>query len=105
MIVARIGGVNRIVIGHALLLRSLGHLLSLSEFKLHRPLMSNVCPFSNPTLTLDTQQMKSWSVLCALVLAVVHAKETIMIPMRDGVKLATDVHKPDGTNALPVILA
>jgi predicted acyl esterase len=34
------------------------------------------------------------------------AKETIMVPMRDGVKLATDVHRPEGnTNALPVILS
>lgn len=34
------------------------------------------------------------------------ARETIMVPMRDGVKLATDVHKPDGeAKALPVILA
>jgi putative CocE/NonD family hydrolase len=28
-----------------------------------------------------------------------------MVPMRDGIKLATDVHKPPGTNALPVILS
>jgi putative CocE/NonD family hydrolase len=27
-----------------------------------------------------------------------------MLPMRDGVKLATDVHKPEGTSPLPVIL-
>src|SRR5688572_25129403 len=35
----------------------------------------------------------------------VRAKETIMLPMRDGVKLATDIHKPKGTNPSPVILA
>lgn len=32
------------------------------------------------------------------------AKETIMLPMRDGIKLATDIHKPDGSEKLPVIL-
>jgi len=36
--------------------------------------------------------------------ATVGAKETILIPMRDAVKLATDVHKPEGAGAWPVIL-
>jgi predicted acyl esterase len=34
----------------------------------------------------------------------VAAKETVFVPMRDGVKLATDVHKAESTNPLPVIL-
>jgi predicted acyl esterase len=34
----------------------------------------------------------------------VGAKETVFVAMHDGVKLATDVHKPTGTNRLPVIL-
>src|SRR5688572_30360645 len=42
--------------------------------------------------------------LCCLVNARAFAKETILLPMRDGVKLATDVHRPAGTNSLPVIL-
>src|SRR6478609_2954290 len=42
--------------------------------------------------------------LCGLFVGRLSAKETIMLPMRDGAKLATDVHKPEGTNALPVIL-
>jgi predicted acyl esterase len=43
----------------------------------------------------------------ALVLAVISAsaaKETIMLPMRDGIKLATDIHKPEGSDQYPVIL-
>jgi len=55
--------------------------------------------------------MKSWfslwvAVFCVLVGLDVRAKETIMVPMRDGVKLATDVHKPEGTSPspMPVIL-
>jgi len=42
--------------------------------------------------------------LCGLVNARAFAKETIMLPMRDRVKLATDVHRPVGTNSTPVIL-
>src|SRR5687767_15706795 len=45
--------------------------------------------------------------LIALAIALVPAfaaKETIMLPMRDGIKLATDIHKPEGTERLPVIL-
>jgi predicted acyl esterase len=38
--------------------------------------------------------------LCSSVLA----KETIMLPMRDGIKLATDIHKPVGEARHPVIL-
>ena len=52
--------------------------------------------------------MKSLSLLAIVFFAFVGgrvaAKETVLVPMRDGVKLATDVHKPEGTNALPVIL-
>src|SRR6185436_9890085 len=29
--------------------------------------------------------------------------ETIKLPMKDGVKLATDVHRPDGSGPFPVI--
>ena len=58
--------------------------------------------------------MKSW--LCAWAIFLLglvanaangDAKETIMLPMRDGVKLATDIHKPadETSTALPVILA
>lgn len=32
-------------------------------------------------------------------------KETVLLPMRDGVRLATDVHKPAGLGPFPVILA
>ena len=32
------------------------------------------------------------------------ARETIMLPMRDGVKLATDIYKPDGVGPFPVVL-
>src|SRR5687767_5372341 len=56
--------------------------------------------------------MKSWfslrlAVFFLFVGADIRAKETIMLPMRDGVKLATDVHKTEGTSPspLPVILA
>ena len=54
--------------------------------------------------------MKSCLSLCAILFlgfvgGRVGAKETILLPMRDGVKLATDIHKPEGTNAWPVILA
>lgn len=31
-------------------------------------------------------------------------KETIMLPVRDGIKLATDLHKPDVAGAFPVVL-
>jgi predicted acyl esterase len=43
----------------------------------------------------------------ALLLAVTStfaARETIMLPMRDGTKLATDIYKPDGAPPYPVIL-
>jgi predicted acyl esterase len=43
-------------------------------------------------------------VFCALFFAQLSAKETIMLPMRDGVKLATDIHKPQGATPFPVIL-
>ncbi len=56
--------------------------------------------------------MKSWFALRVIVLIAAiagngEAKETIMLLMRDGVKLATDVHRPAGEIAtpLPVILA
>src|SRR5687767_15771155 len=32
------------------------------------------------------------------------AKETILLPMRDGVKLATDIYNPDGVGPFPVVL-
>ena len=52
-----------------------------------------------------TFQVTFWIIaLCGLVNARALAKETILLPMRDGVKLATDVHRPAGTNSLPVIL-
>ncbi|MDB6038644.1 MAG: putative acylase and diesterase [Verrucomicrobiales bacterium] len=41
---------------------------------------------------------------CLLIGQQIGAKETIFVRMRDGVELATDVHKGEGTNALPVIL-
>ena len=43
---------------------------------------------------------------CVFVGAQALAKETILVPMRDGVRLATDVHKPESANSgpLPVIL-
>lgn len=52
----------------------------------------------------------SFSLCAILILSFLHraplcAKETIMLSMRDGVNLATDIHKPEGTKALPVILA
>lgn len=31
-------------------------------------------------------------------------KETVMVPMRDGVRLATDIYKPQGSGKFPVIL-
>ena len=43
-------------------------------------------------------------ILSLLVLSTFAAKETIMLPMRDGIKLATDIHKPEGTARHPVIL-
>jgi hypothetical protein len=33
------------------------------------------------------------------------ARETIKLPMQDGVKLATDIYKPDGDGPFPVILS
>jgi uncharacterized protein len=44
--------------------------------------------------------MAQW--LCA---AEYPAKETVLLPMRDGIRLATDLHKPESTGAFPVILA
>ena len=50
-------------------------------------------------------QLTFWTIaLSGLLNARAFAKETIMLPMRDRVKLATDVHRPVGTNSLPVIL-
>src|SRR5687767_6973321 len=53
--------------------------------------------------------MQTWIPLLIVALSTfleahLRAKETIMVPMRDGAKLATDIHKPEGTNRLPVIL-
>jgi predicted acyl esterase len=31
-------------------------------------------------------------------------KETVMVPMRDGVRLATDIYFPEGDGPFPVIL-
>jgi predicted acyl esterase len=42
---------------------------------------------------------------CALLCVQLSAKEIVMLPMRDGVKLATDIHRPDGSSPLPVLLA
>src|SRR4030042_1471979 len=35
----------------------------------------------------------------------VKAKETIMVPMRDGVRLAVDVYRPDARGKFPALLA
>jgi uncharacterized protein len=43
-------------------------------------------------------------VFCVLLCARLSAKETVMLPMRDGVKLATDIHKSKGATPSPVIL-
>ncbi len=53
--------------------------------------------------------MKSWLSLWVLSFLGLtgfdlRAKETILVPMRDKVELATDIHKPEGTNPFPVIL-
>lgn len=49
------------------------------------------------------------AVLAALLTVIVLAqgtvrKETVMVPMRDGVRLATDVYLPQGSGPFPVIL-
>ena len=53
--------------------------------------------------------MKSRFLILGLLLASAlirtEAKDIILLPMRDGVKLATDIHKPDGAEARPVILS
>ena len=54
--------------------------------------------------------MKSWLSIwlvafVGFLATQVRGKETIMMATRDGVKLATDIHKPPGTNSLPVILS
>ena len=36
--------------------------------------------------------------------AAVYVKETVMIPMRDGVKLSTDIYRPNDSEQHPVIL-
>jgi predicted acyl esterase len=59
-------------------------------------IQSEVTPFGVKSLLL-------WAVVF-FVAGYAAAKETVFVPMRDGVKLATDVHKPTGTNRLPVIL-
>ena len=41
--------------------------------------------------------------ICVLI-ALLGAAETVMLPMRDGVRLATDVYIPDGDAPWPVIL-
>src|SRR5688500_16535331 len=43
-------------------------------------------------------------ILFLAVTAAFAARETIMLPMRDGTKLATDIYKPDGAPPFPVIL-
>jgi len=46
------------------------------------------------------------SCLAATLLAAnAPTKETVLLPMRDGIKLATDVYRPGGDGAFPVILA
>src|SRR2546426_956305 len=50
-----------------------------------------------------------WAVLLAVAAGVAPAaapprKQTVMVPMRDGVKLATDVYLPDGPGPWPVVL-
>lgn len=40
----------------------------------------------------------------AWALASAGAKETVMLPMRDGVRLGTDVHRPEGPGPFPVVL-
>lgn len=53
-----------------------------------------------------SQLMVRLGLTCVLALtAGIAASETIMVPMRDGVKLATDVHlPPEGGPAFPVVL-
>src|SRR4030042_1446229 len=46
------------------------------------------------------------AIIAALIFLVCPARsaETIMVPMRDGVKLATDIHVPEGEGPCPTIL-
>src|SRR5581483_153430 len=68
-----------------------------------------VWSFANDSRILPSN-MKSWMPLVVAVFGIGfaasngHAKETIMVPMRDGVKLATDIHKPEDARPRPVIL-
>lgn len=44
-------------------------------------------------------------ILCGNLACAAPAPEKILVPMQDGVKLVTDVYKPDGPGPWPVILA
>lgn len=60
-------------------------------------------------LRVKTDAMQTRFVLLLLLgttfLTDLAAQETIKLPMRDGVKLATDIYKPDGDGPFPVILS
>lgn len=43
--------------------------------------------------------------LLLLIAGDLAAKETVMLPMRDGVKLATDIYRPEQPGSFPVILS
>ncbi|MEX2016127.1 MAG: CocE/NonD family hydrolase [Candidatus Hydrogenedentales bacterium] len=50
--------------------------------------------------------MRTFAISCAvLTISIAAVAETVMLPMRDGVRLATDLHLPDdGGPAFPVVL-
>jgi len=48
--------------------------------------------------------MKTWSCLLVAAAALAADVSTMMVPMRDGVKLATDVYRPSGEGRFPVLL-
>ncbi len=72
-----------------------------------------VCVFPRNAFPVTTVAMKSgfplWRTFFLFIISLLPlhpaATETIMLPMRDGVKLATDIHKRDSDGKFPVILS
>lgn len=59
--------------------------------------MSRMRPLS--TMILTATALLSLATVCPAV-----SSQTVMVPMRDGVKLATDIHLPEGEGPWPTIL-
>ena len=45
-----------------------------------------------------------WPILLLSSLSIAQSRETVMVPMRDGVNLATNIYLPSGEGPWPVVL-